>query len=190
MDIDIDISSRFSPLKLFDGNIIPASKVEQGKLVKHNVGMYFQDIAIDQFTGFAAIPYKEAEDLGYFKFDFINNNALNAFESKEEMNQLLEQEPDWSLLLEKENVDKLFHLSGHFDLVWAIKPKSTLEIADVIAFIRPMKDKLLDKYLRNKKETRKELYTVRDKSHMKKSHAVAYALIVVLQLHLLKMGRL
>jgi len=189
MDIDIDISPKFAPLKLFN-NVVQASKVEKDELTKHPVGYYFQNIPVDPITGLSSIPYDEAEELGYFKIDFLNNTALNLFESKQQMNDLLDKDPDWSLLLEESNVNKLFHLSGHFDIVYAIKPKSVLEIADVIAFIRPHKYKLLDKYLKNKKATRKELYTVREKSHMKKSHAVAYALIVVLQLHLIEMNKL
>jgi len=190
MDIDIDISPKFSALKLFDGRVVQASRVEKGELTNHPVGIYFQGMAKDPFTGFAAIPYDVAEEEDYFKIDFINNLSLNAFESKDEMNRLLDIEPDWSIMDDPDNVNKLFHLSGHFELVAQIEPKSILEVADVIAFIRPGKYKLLDKYLKNKKLGRKELYTVREKSHMKKSHALAYALLVVLQLHLIKMGRL
>lgn len=190
MDIDIDIRPDVLPLELFKGVATRASMVQNNHLVKHQVGLYFQNIPQDRLTGFSAIPYEEAEDHGYFKIDMLNNNALKQFSTKKEMDDLLDIEPDWSLLLDKDNVDKLFHLAGHFDIVYAIKPKSALEIADAIAFIRPFKEKILDKYLRNKTEHRKELYTVRDKSHMKKAHAVAYALIVVLQLHLIKMGRL
>ena len=189
MDIDIDIRPDVNPLKLFS-NATKASMVQNGQLKPHPVGVYFQSIPKDRITNLSAIPYEEAQDAGYFKIDMLNNNTLKLFNSKQEMDDLLDIDPDWSLLLERENVDKLFHLAGHFDIVYAIKPKSVLEIADAIAFIRPMKEKILDKYLKNKKEQRKELYTVRDKSHMKKAHALAYALIVVLQLHLIKMGRL
>lgn len=190
MDIDIDISAKFSMLTIFDNKIVQASRIEKDLLVNHPVGYYFQNIAQDPFTGFSAIPYDMAGGEGYFKIDFINNLALNSFNSKEEMNHYLDIEPDWSLLDDVNNVNKLFHLSGHFELVSSINPKNVLEIADVIAFIRPNKQKLLYKYLRNKKMARKELYTVREKSHMKKSHAVAYALLVKLQLHLIKLGRL
>jgi len=189
MDIDIDIRPDVNPFKLFN-LATKASMVQNGQLKPHPVGIYFQNIPKDRMTKLSAIPYEDAEQEGYFKIDMLNNNTLKLFSSKKEMDDLLDIEPDWKLLLERSNVDKLFHLTGHFDIVYAIKPTSVLEIADAIAFIRPMKEKILDKYLKNKKEHRKELYTIRDKSHMKKAHALAYALLVVLQLHLIKMGRL
>jgi hypothetical protein len=189
MDIDIDLRPDFIPTKLFN-TVTQASMIQNNILVKHPVGAYFQNIPVDPITKLAAIPYKEAEGEDYFKIDFLNNTALNPFTSKEEMNRLLDIDPDWTLLLDRDHVDKLWHLAGHFDIVYDIKPKSVLEIADAIAFIRPGKSKLMDKYLKNKKLTRPELYKTYDKSHMKKSHAVAYALLVVLQLHLIDMGKL
>jgi DNA polymerase III alpha subunit len=154
------------------------------------VGVYFQNIAKDPLTSFAAIPYDQAQDQGYFKIDFLNIGVLSQFESKEQMNELLEKEPNWKLLEEREVVEKLWHLSNQFEIVYAVKPKSIVELADVVAMIRPNKSKLLNKYLHNKKDARKELYTIREGSDMKKSHAVAYALLIVIQLHLIAMGKL
>ena len=36
--------------------------------------MYLQPIPFDQLTGLSSIDYKEAEDRGYFKLDFLNNS--------------------------------------------------------------------------------------------------------------------
>lgn len=190
MDIDIDVPSKFDVIKTFSGKLTRASRVENETLYKHNVGVYFQNIPTDPVTGLAAIPYNDSEEYGFFKMDIIANSALDLFESKDWMNKYIEIDPDWNLLLERENVEKLFHLSKQFEVVYAIKPKSILEIADILALIRRNKIKLLDKYLSNKKAIRKELYMHREGSDMRKSHALAYALIIVLQLHLIAMGKL
>lgn len=187
MDIDIDLSPNFSPEQLFN-NIIKASKIEKDEIKKHNVGVYFQSIPTDDISNLAAIPYDMANDFGYYKIDMLHVNFLKMFESKDEIKALLKREPNWKLLEEREVVEKLFHLGKHFDVVYTIRPKSVLEIADCIAIIRPNKIKLLDKYNRNKILVRKELYTKREKSDMRKSHAIAYALLVVLQLNLIDLG--
>ena len=60
------------------------------------------------------------------------------------------------------------------------------ELADVLALIRPNKKHLIDKYVKNKQSVRKELYKKVDASDLRKSHAIPYALLIVLQLHLIK----
>jgi len=70
MDIDIDFKTDFDPLDYFD-NAVRASQVNKGIISKHNAGVYFQKMAKDRISGFAAIPYKEAEDQGYFKVDCL-----------------------------------------------------------------------------------------------------------------------
>jgi hypothetical protein len=67
-----------------------------------------------------------------------------------------------------------------------MKPQSVSDLADCLAIIRPNKVKLADKYLKNKRAVIKELYTKRDPSDLRKSHAIPYALLIVLQLHLIK----
>lgn len=184
MDIDIDVTPKFKPDKIF--KVIHASIVEKGELKKHNVGLYFQNMPVDKVTGYAAIPYKEAPDLGFFKIDMLPLNILENFESKDEIRQLLKIEPDWTMLEDPEVVEKLFHLSKHYDTVQKIKPRSVSDLADCLAIIRPNKVKLADKYLKNKRAVIKELYTKRDPSDLRKSHAIPYALLIVLQLHLIK----
>lgn len=184
MDIDIDVAPKFKPSKIF--NATPASIVEAGELKKHLVGVYFQNIPVDPVTSVAAIPYKEAERFGFFKVDMLNLNILDNFHSKAEIRELLKIEPDWSLLENEEIVSKLFHLSRHFHVVNSIKPTSVEELADCLAIIRPNKIKLVDKYLKDKEGTRKELYVKNDPSDLRKSHAIPYALLIVLQLHLIE----
>lgn len=189
MDIDIDIQPNIDPAKLFE-NIISGSRVEEGKFIKHGVGYYFQDIPVDSITGFAAIPYKDTEDMGYMKVDLITVNLLDEFESKDEMRELAKKEPDWTLLHDEEIVKTLFHLGKHYDVVSKVRPTTVQELADVFALIRPKKRALLDKYLKNPKKLRVELFTKREPSDMRRAHAIPYALLIVLQLHLIEQGRL
>lgn len=190
MDVDIDLATDFDPLDHF--KCIRASRVQDGKLVKHNAGVYFQAIAVDPITDLAAIPFKEAEIVGYFKIDFLHIGLLDVFESKDEIRKLVNIPPDWEMLKDPDVVEKLFQLGRHFDLVQQVNPKSVLEIADCIALIRPHGRRCLSAYLQNRRETRKVLYTKPDDGLVwfKKGHSVAYALNVVLQLHLIKGGLL
>jgi hypothetical protein len=187
MDIDIDLKTDFDPKKVFP-EVTNASMVENGELKKHLVGVYFQNIPVDPVTELAAIPYDRAEDFGFMKIDFLHLSVLDIFESKQEIRTLLKKAPDWSMLENREIVEKLFHISKHFDVIDRIKPTSVEELADVLALIRPGKTKLIHKYKTNKQEVRKELYTKRQNSDLRKAHAVPYALLIVLQMHLIKAG--
>lgn len=185
MDIDIDLPPSFNPTDYFDVTL--ASMIEGGEIKKHPVGVYFQRIPVDKETGLSAIPYKKTEAMGFTKIDFLHLNLLREFKSKNQIKNLLKKEPNWTLLESKEVVEELFHIGRHFELVNKIQPKSVQEIADILALIRPGKDKLIEPYLKNPKKVRHELYTKRINSDMRKAHAVSYALLIVLQLHLVEM---
>jgi hypothetical protein len=189
MDIDIDIRKDTRLLAIFK-ELTPASMIINDELKQHNSGCYFQNIAKDPFTNLAAIPYKEAEDLGYFKIDFLHISPLDDFNSNQELRELAAKEPNWKLLEHKYIVSKLWQLANHFDIVSQVKPRSILEVSDCIALTKPNKRILLDKYLRNREYTRKELYTRREKKDMRKSHTIPYAQIIVAQLNLIELGRL
>lgn len=153
--------------------------------------MYFQNIPTDPLTGLAAIPYREAEDVGYFKIDFLHVNVYDKFTSREEITELLKCDPDWTLLEIPSVVEKLFQVSKHHELLSKLKPRSVIELADCLALIRPQKRYLLKYYLENPIKTRDLLYKKEPGSEgysFKKAHAIAYALIIVLELHLIKAG--
>lgn len=189
MDVDIDFPTSFDPLEYFE-TAIRASRVQNRELKKHNAGVYFQSIPKDKVTGLAAIPYDKAQDLGYFKIDFLHLSILDNFESKEEIRILMNKEPDWQLLQSPEVVKKLFQLHNNFNLLVRIKPQSVQELADCIALIRPSKRFLIEPYIRDRDAVRAELYRKPDdgRQYFKKGHAVSYALTIVLQLHLIKAG--
>ena len=187
MDVDIDFPTTFDPLDIFE-TAVRASRVQDGELKKHNAGIYFQKIPKDQLTGFAAIPFKEAHNHGYFKIDFLHLSILDHFANKQQIRVLLKKDPDWVMLQSPDTISKLFQIHNHIEVVQQIKPQSVQELADCIAIIRPAKRYMLDAYLKNKTAIRPHLYTKPDdgRAYFKKSHAIAYALTIVLQLHLIK----
>lgn len=190
MDIDIDVNDTDKVRKIFKDEMTRASIVENGELKPHIVGCYFQNIPKDPITGLAAIPYEHAEEFGFMKIDILHLSLLEHFKSKREMRALLKKEPNWKLLENDDVIKKLFHLSKHGDIIKKVKPTSVLEIADILALIRPNKKHLIDKYIKNKKLTREELYKKVEKSDLRKSHAIPYAILIVLQLHLIDQGRI
>lgn len=187
MDIDIDVPTKIKATEVFEG-IIPASLNENGKLKKHNVGYYFQSIPVDPVTGYSAISYDTAEKFNFFKIDIIPLKLLDCFTSKQHLREMMHIEPTWELLEERRIVEKLFHIHNSFDVIYKVKPKSILELADCLALIRPNKIKLIDKYVKakDKSEIRKALYSKEDASDLRKSHAIPYAYLIVAQLNLIE----
>lgn len=188
-DIDIDLPRSFNPTKLFPWT--QAIMVKDEEIRQHPCGVYPQKIPIDPITNLAAIPYEQAEELGYIKIDFLHLNHLDLFQSREEIEALIEKEPDWGLLQIDSVHPKLFQLSKHGDLLKRIKPKSIEELADVLALIRPGKKQFEKLYMTNRENVRKVLWIKgEDGFSFKHSHGIAYALNIVLQLHLIEAGAL
>lgn len=123
------------------------------------------------------------------KLDFLHLNVYKHFTSHEEVCELVNIDPNWMLLQMPSVVEKLFQLGKHFDVLTKIKPKSIEELADVIALIRPGKRQLVEAYLANKETTRRVLYTGGSGEYaFKRSHACAYSMVIILQLHLIEAG--
>jgi DNA polymerase III alpha subunit len=189
VDIDIDVVPSFDVTRHFP-TATKASVLNGDKLLSHPCGAYFQSIPSDPITKLAAIPYEQAEELGYFKLDFLHVNVYRHFKSREEIKELIKLDPPWELMKSPSVVSQLFQLGKHYDLLQELKPTSVQELADVLALIRPSKRNLIKLYQRDRKYTRTLLYTIDegDAYAFKKAHAIAYALVVVLQLHLLGAG--
>jgi len=183
-DIDIDFADRTKIL-----NILPhtsASIIRDDTLSKHNTGVYFTEIPQDPFTGYASIDYEQAEDLGYFKLDFLNVNLYSQVESEQHLIALMQQEPDWAKLYEREFCEQLIHVGNHYDtLIKMPEAVNTIpRMAMIISLIRPAKRHLIGKTWREVAETvwqRPE----DDSYYFKKSHAVAYATLVAVNMNLL-----
>lgn len=186
-DIDIDTPSSFDPTQIF--NWLRASIVKDGQLLPHPCGVHPQTIPKDPISGLAAIPYKDAQELDYFKIDFLHLGVYDYFSSREEIDALLELEPDWSLLTDSTAQQKLFQLSKHGDILNTVQPKNIEELADVLALIRPGKRQLLKLYMAHRESTRRLLYAKDEQGYsFKKSHSIAYALVIKLQLLLIQSG--
>jgi hypothetical protein len=181
-DIDIDFLDREQALGLFKH--IRASREEDSKLVKHNTGVYFHEVPVDAVSGLSSVPYNEAEDRGYFKIDFLNVGIYKGVRDEAHLIQLMETEPLWDLLEQDEFTQNLFHVNGHGSILRQTKPKSIDQLAAVIAMIRPAK-----RYLIGKEWTTimTEIWTKpeNDEYFFKKSHAIAYATAIVVQMNLI-----
>ena len=182
-DVDIDFYDRDNTLKLFKHT--PASIIKEGKSEKHKTGVYFHAVPEHPVTGNASLDYKNAEDRGYFKIDCLNVNIYKEVKSEQELVELMIQEPDWDMLQDRNFVDKLFHLNGHHNIVNKLQPKSIEQLAAVLAIIRPAKRQLMYKQW---SDIMKEVWVKpTDGSYFfKKSHAVAYAQAIVVQMNLLQ----
>lgn len=181
-DIDIDTKNRDDILKLIKHN--PASIINGTEIKKHNTGVYVTDIPMNPFVEASNIDYKEAEDRGYFKLDILNVGVYEQVKDEKHLVELVTKEPDWSLLEHKEIVEQLFHIHDHFSIVNTLKPKSVEQLAAVLAIIRPAKRHLAKQ---NWNEIDQNVWKKPEDGtyFFKKSHAVGYAMAIVLQLNLL-----
>lgn len=188
MDIDIDIPPSFNR-EMFPW--VRASVIREGSLTPHPCGIYPQNIPVDAVTGMSAVPYDAAEEIGYFKIDFLHLNVYEHFKCRSEIEELISKEPDWTLLLVPSNQAKLFQLANHGELLLKLKPTSIMELADILALIRPGKRQLVPLYQKDKINARKILWSKGEEGYsFKKSHALGYAYVIILQLHLIEQGRL
>jgi len=181
-DIDIDFADRTLALEKFKH--ATAAINDNGTFKKHNTGIYCTSIPYNPITGLSTIDYKQAEDRGYFKIDFLNVGVYERVKNKEHLDKLMETEPIWELLLEDDFVDKLFHVNGHGGILREIKPTSVEQLAAVLAMIRPAKRYLIGKdWTTVMAEVWKK--PENDDYYFKKAHAVAYAHVVVVQMNLI-----
>jgi hypothetical protein len=181
-DIDIDFVDRDQALKLFEH--IPASRLDNQRLVKHNTGVYLHAVPVDAVSGLCQLPYEQAEEEKYFKIDFLNVGIYKGVRDEEHLVYLMNQEPLWDLLQQDEFVNLLFHLNGHGDIIRKTLPTSVEQLSAVLAMIRPAK-----RYLIGKDWTTimTEVWTKpsNNEYYFKKSHATAYAVAIVVQMNLI-----
>ena len=181
-DIDIDFNNRDDALTLFKH--VKASRIDDGKLVKHNTGVYLHEVPVDAVTGLCSVDYTHAEEQGYFKIDFLNVGLYNGVRDEEHLVQLMNTEPLWDLLEQDDFNSLLFHVNGHGGILREMKPNSVEQLAAVLAMIRPAKRHLIGKTW---EEVMKEVWIKpeNEEYYFKKSHATAYALAVVVQMNLI-----
>jgi hypothetical protein len=182
-DIDIDFADRESILKLIQHT--PARQLHQGQVRRHNSGVYVTDIPYDPVNQCAAIDYEQAEQLGYFKVDFLNMSVYQLINSPEHYEQMLNQEPPWARLwTDSDWAKQLVHVGNYTDLLATMKPDSIPRMAAFISIIRPGKA-----HLQNRPWDQ-VFDTVWDGDNsrgfvFKHSHAISYAALVALHMNLL-----
>ena len=182
-DIDIDVGDRDRVLSLI--NHIHASMRKVDPIRRHPSGVYITDIPYDPETDMCSLDYTEAEERGYFKLDLLNVYVYNTVKDEEHLYELM-KDPDWSKLKERVFVEQLIHLGSQFDAIRNMpEPIDSIpRLAMFLAVIRPAKRHLMGKTWKEINETVWE----KDQTgySFKKSHAIAYAQLVVVHMNLLK----
>jgi hypothetical protein len=146
--------------------------------------VYFTDVPTIPGTDQSAFDHKVADELGYFKLDFLNVNIYSQVRSRQHLEELFAQEPPWRRLQEKEFVDQLFHLNGHYEVVAKLQPVTLEQLAACLAIIRPAKRYLSDK---SWSQILAEVWQkpTDDQYFFKKAHAFSYAGAVIVHMNLL-----
>ena len=144
---------------------------------------YSREISGKKHVACCLLP--DNHNIELIKIDLLNVNLYEGIKTEQELVELMLEEPDWDMLRDKTIVDQLFHINGHFDIVSKLEPKNIEQLASVLAIIRPAKRHLMHKYW---SEILKEVWLkpTDDSYFFKKSHAVAYAQAIVVQMNLIK----
>lgn len=183
-DIDIDLGDRDKLLSLISHT---KASIRKDDVKKHNTGVYVTDIPYDPINELCALDYELAEDRGYLKLDLLNVHVYNQVQDEKHLVELM-TEPDWTLLNDPNFVSQLIHLGNHYNSLCKMpEPVNSIpRLAMFLAVIRPGKKHLIGK---NWNEVSKTIWNREEGTYtFKKSHAVAYAHLVVVHMNLLKNG--
>jgi hypothetical protein len=190
-DIDIDLADRDQLLKLIQATPARLTKFginareKVGDHRRHNSGIYVTDIPYDPVNDCAAIDYKQAEKLGYFKIDLLNMSVYELIKSPEHYEEMLAMEPPWERLwTDNEFARKLVHVGGSIHLLKSMKPDSIPRMAAFISIIRPGKAHLQNQPWNQVFES---VWDGDDSKGFvfKHAHAIGYAALVALHMNLL-----
>ena len=182
-DVDIDLADRDQVLKLI--RTVPARQIVDGKVRRHNSGVYVTDIPVDPVNNCAAIDYESAEDRGYFKIDLLNMSVYQLIRDPEHYEQMLNTPPPWArLCTDPEWTNQLVHVGNYTELLKTMKPDSIPRMAAFISVIRPGKSHLQNKPWPEVFASVWDGDTSRGYT-FKKAHAVGYAALVALHMNLL-----
>jgi len=182
-DIDIDFGNRDLILDKIDH--IPASMRNINPIRKHATGIYVTEIPYDPVNNMAAIDYEVAEERGYMKIDMLNVHVYNMVRDEKHLTELMRQ-PDWSMLNDPKIVEQLIHLGNHYNSIQRMPEpiNSVTRLSMFLAIIRPGKKHLIGLPWVEVSKTIWE--RIEGTYSFKKSHAVAYANLVVVHMNLLK----
>ena len=98
-DIDIDFADRNVVLNKLKHRV---AKLDTGK--KHNTGVYFTEVPHNPLDNVSTLDYKQAEDRGYFKVDFLN---VSIYEKVKNEKHLIEYHKIGSHTINHFNLSKL-----------------------------------------------------------------------------------
>lgn len=184
-DIDIDFGNRDEILKHI--RHIPAAMRRANPIRKHATGIHVTDIPYDALNDMANIDYTEAEKRGYIKLDLLNVHIYSHVRDEMHLIELM-REPNWDALKDRQTVEKLIHLSNHYQSLQRMpEPVDSIpRLAMFLAVIRPAKKHLIGKSWKTVAESVWEKES--DDYHFKKSHSIAYANLVVVHMNLLSEG--
>lgn len=183
-DIDIDVADRNQALATVAHTA--ASIIRDGKMSRHNTGVYFTEIPTNPFTGQASLDYQQAETLGYIKVDVLNVGLYQQVRSEQHLHELMNREPEWDRLYDPDFCAKLIHIGAHYDTLIKMPEavNSIARLAMFLAVIRPAKRHLIGKSWKEVAETVWEKPA--DNSYFfKRSHSVGYAHLVAVNMNLL-----
>jgi hypothetical protein len=181
-DIDIDFGDRDKLLSIIKHT--PASMRNITPMRRHNTGVYITDIPYDPINNMSALHYEDAEKRGYFKLDLLNVHVYSQVRDEQHLIELM-YEPEWSKLNDRVFVEKLIHLSNHYQSIQKMpEPINSIpRLAMFLALIRPAKKHLIGKSWSEVSQTIWDREN--DGYSFKKSHAIAYAQLVVVHMNLL-----
>lgn len=184
-DVDIDVADRAKALEGLD--FTPASQLVEGRLKKHNSGVFFQNVPVDPVTKLCALPSGAAAgelagNAGFQKVDFLPNTAYHGVRDPEHLQELMARPVPWELFETETIVKQLSHIGKHHELVYAYQPRSIEDLACIIALIRPGMIHLKGKSMA---VVRREVWKKAEGYTFKKSHAIAFAMMIVVQLQAL-----
>ena len=180
-DIDIDFANREDILQHI--KYISARKTHKDKPERHNSGVYVQPIPYDPMLDASSLHFEEADKRGYFKIDFLNVSVYQYIRDEEHYKELLEREPPWHGLKEKEFVEQIIHIGNYHKQLAQNTPDSIPRMAMFLSAIRPAKRHLLGRPWKEIAETVWEK-DESDEYAFKQSHAISYAVLVALHMNI------
>jgi hypothetical protein len=186
-DIDIDFIDPTAALQGLTNYRLAAQVQANGQRCRHASGVYFQDIPTDPIDGLAAWDYDEAAEHGYFKLDFLPNHLYRGVRDETHLITLMNTEPPWHRLSELNVVSQLAQLANYYSIVQMIEPQCIEDLAVCIALIRPGKKDLIS---RPRFEIMQKIWIPTPGFYYyRRSHAIAYAVSIVVQFnHLIEQG--
>lgn len=199
-DVDLDVKDREKALALFPESIRASQITRKHDLAIHKTGVYFQKIPVDPITTLAAFPYDVAEALGFFKVDLIPYHIYDMVEDLDDLDDLVEMAESgafpWGWFLEDrfyDNADPnltVTQLARHQHLCEMYPPESVEDLAILNALIRPRKKYLVGQDWEVIREKVWQKLPEEDSDEpknyfFKKSHAVAFALAILVHMQLI-----